>query len=190
MAYLGEDDIKNIGFKSFGKNIKISTAASIYNPEEIEIGDFCRIDDFCIISGAVSIGSYVHITPMCMLAGGIPGLRIGDFSTLAYGVKIFSQSDDYSGESMCNSLIPKKFKNESFRLTTIGRQVIIGAGATILPGADVGDGCAVGAMSLVLGPLAEWGIYAGVPVRRIRERSKQLLKLEKLFMDGVADDSI
>ena len=45
-------------------------------------------------------------------------------------------------------------------------------------------------MSLVLGPLAEWGIYAGVPVRRIRERSKQLLKLEKLFMDCVADDSL
>lgn len=50
---------------------------------------------------------------MCLVAGGEPGIIMSDFVTLAYGVKVFSQSDDYSGKSLVNSNIPKKFKHEN-----------------------------------------------------------------------------
>ncbi len=89
---------------------------------------------------------------------------------------------------MCNSLIPKKFKKEIFKETIIGRQVIVGAGATIMPGANIEDGCAIVAMSLVLQPLASWGIYAGVPVKRLKDRSKKLLQLESKFMEEMKND--
>ena len=108
MAYLSIQELKSMGFKSLGKSVKVSDKASIYNPEKIELGDFSRVDDFCIISGNVTLGKYVHITPMCLVAGGEPGIFLNDFCTLAYGVKIFAQSDDYSGMTMVNSLIPKK----------------------------------------------------------------------------------
>jgi len=190
MSYLDEAELRNAGFKRIGSGVKISRSANIYNPELIELGDCCRIDDFCVISGAISFGKFIHVTPMCLLAGGTPGLTVGDFSTFAYGVKIFTQSDDYSGETMCNSLIPKKYKKEIFKKTVVGRQVIVGAGTVIMPGANVGEGCAIGAMSLVLEPIDSWGVYAGVPVKRIRARSKNLLRLESDFTIELNNDSL
>lgn len=190
MPYLSDEVIQNMGFKYVGKNVKISDKAAIYNADKISIGDNSRIDDFCIISGKVEIGAYCHITPMCLVAGGEPGVSLNDFATLAYGVKIFSQSDDYSGETMVSSLIPKKYKNEIFKPVVIGRQVIIGAGSVILPGANIAEGCSVGAMSLIVKETHSWGIYAGVPAKRLKERSKNILELENAFLREVNNDTI
>jgi galactoside O-acetyltransferase len=49
--------------------------------------------------------------------------------------------------------------------------VVVGTGATVLPGASIGDGIAVGAMALVRVPLLRPGVYVGVPARWLRERS-------------------
>ncbi|EMP55952.1 acetyltransferase [Marinobacter santoriniensis NKSG1] len=182
MAYLSNDIVKSMGFRSLGENVRISDKACIYNADQIEIGDNSRIDDFCVISGRVKIGRFCHITPMCLIAGGEPGVFLSDFCTLAYGVKVFSQSDDYSGETLTNSLIPKKFKNEYFAEVRLGKHVIVGAGSTVFPGVSVEEGCSVGAMSLVTASTEPWGIYVGVPVRRIGDRKKNLLKLEKTFL--------
>lgn len=185
MAYLTEENLESMGFKKLGHNIKISDRASIYNADQIEIGDNSRIDDFCVISGLVKIGSYCHITPMCLVAGGVPGLEMEDFCTLAYGVKLFTQSDDYSGESMVNSLIPQKFKKEIFKSVKLERHTIVGSGSIILPGVQIGIGCSIGAMSLVKQSTDPWGIYAGSPAKRIKERSRNLLNFEKFFLEGV-----
>lgn len=190
MAYFTAEQLKALNFKKLGKGIKISDKASIYNAELIELGDYCRIDDFCVISGKVTIGSYCHVTPMCLIAGGLPGVEISDFCTFAYGVKIFSQSDDYSGNSMVNSLIPKKYKEETFSKVIIERQVIIGAGSTIFPGVLVAEGCAIGSMSLVTKATAPWGVYKGIPAKRVRSRSKRILELEKEFLSEINNDSI
>ena len=48
--YFSEIDLKDFGFKSIGKNVKISSDARIYGPENISIGNNVRIDDFAIIS--------------------------------------------------------------------------------------------------------------------------------------------
>jgi len=183
MAYLTELELKSMGFKYIGENVKISDKASIYNADLIEIGDNSRIDDFCVISGKVQIGRFCHITPNCLIAGGKLGIILNDFCTLAYGVKIFSQSDDYSGESLVNSLIPKKYKSEIFGQIELKRQTVVGAGSTIMPGVIIEEGCSIGAMSLVLKSTKPWGIYAGIPAKRIKERKKDLLKLEKRFLE-------
>jgi acetyltransferase-like isoleucine patch superfamily enzyme len=182
MAYLSEELLQAMGFKHIGKNVKISDKASIYNPESIEIGDHSRIDDFCIISGKVKLGKYCHITPMCLVAGGAPGVTLLDFCTLAYGVKVFSQSDDYTGESMVNSLVPAKYKNEIFSEVVLEKQVIVGAGSTIFPGVTIREGCSIGAMALVNKSTQPWGIYVGNPARRIKDRKKDLLELEAQFL--------
>lgn len=182
MAYLTQQQLDVLGFKALGENVKVSDKAAIYNPELIAIGDNSRIDDFCIVSGEVNIGRFCHITPMCLVAGGAPGIKLYDFCTLAYGVKIFAQSDDYSGASMVNSLIPRKFKNEFFAAVTLSKHVIIGAGSTVMPGVTIAEGCAVGAMSLVTKTTQSWGIYVGIPAKRIKNRDKNLLTLEKQFL--------
>lgn len=182
MAYLNQDQLNSLGLKSMGKNIKISDKASIYDAEKLEIGDYSRIDDFCVISGKIKIGRNVHITPQCLLAGGEPGLIIQDFATLSYGVKVFTQSDDYSGETMTNSTIPKKFKHETKQPVIIGRHTIVGAGSIIIHGVHIAEGNAIGAGSLVLESTEEWSVYVGSPARKIKGRRKELLELESQYL--------
>lgn len=188
MAYYTQSELNQLGFRYLGIDVLISKDAKIYNPNEISIDDHSRIDDFCILSGKISIGKYVHITPMCLIAGGIPGITLEDYCTLAYGVKIFSQSDDYSGETMTNSLIPKKFKNEYLAPIILEKHVIIGTNSTIMPGVIVKEGCAIGAMTLVNKSTEPWGIYTGSPARKLKPRSKALLKLEHVFYSENSHD--
>jgi len=185
MAYYTEDELAILGFKYCGANVKISNKASIYNTELIEIGDNSRIDDFCVLSGNIKIGCYVHITPMCLVAGGIKGIVIGDFVALAYGVKIFTQSDDYSGKTMTNSNVPIKYKNEIKKQITIGKHSIVGAGAIIMPGVQLLEGTSIGAMSLVLKSTDEWSIYIGNPAKKLKDRRRDLLDLEKQFFEDL-----
>lgn len=190
MAYISEKALQKMGFAYLGKNVQVSDKASIYNCDEITLNDNCRIDDFCVLSGKISLGQYCHITPYCLIAGGKLGVEIGDFSTLAYRVNVFSQSDDYSGSTMVNSLIPKKFKNEQFTKIIIDKHVIIGTASTIMPGASIAEGCSVGAMSLVNEETKPWGIYVGIPAKRIKERNKDILELEKKFLMEKNNDPI
>jgi acetyltransferase-like isoleucine patch superfamily enzyme len=182
MGYYKEEELKNLGFKYIGKNVKISDKASIYNHDQIEIGDNSRIDDFCVISGKIKIGRNVHITPTCLVAGGTEGVIFEDFTTVAYGVQVFTQSDDYSGKTMCNSTIPKKYKKEIFNEVILKKYTIVGAGSIIMPGVILGEGTSVGAMSLVLKTTEPWGIYVGNPAKRLKDRKKDLLELEKEYL--------
>lgn len=181
MAYLSAEQLNEMGFKYIGENVKISDKASIYNCDHIEIGDHSRIDDFCVISGKVQIGQYCHITPMCLLAGGMPGITLQDFVTLAYGVKIFSQSDDYSGNTMTNSLIPGKYKNEYKAEVVIEKYSIIGTNSIVLPGVNIAEGSSIGAMTLILKNTMPWGIYIGIPGKRVKDRSRKMLELVDEF---------
>ncbi|WP_347908159.1 acyltransferase [Pseudomonas grandcourensis] len=183
MAYLSAIQLSELGFRTLGKEVKISDKAAIYNPELIDLGDYTRIDDFCVVSGRVVFGKYNHITPMCLVAGGVPGIEFSDFCTLAYGVKIFSQSDDYSGATLTNSLVPKRYKNEIFEKVKLERHVIVGAGAIVMPGVTIKEGCSIGAMALVTKSTDPWGIYVGVPAERVKERKRDLLALEQMFLD-------
>lgn len=182
MAFLSQQQLEKMGFKKLGKSVKISDRASIYNPDQIEIDDNSRIDDFCVLSGLVKIGKFVHVAPHCLIAGGEKGITMEDFSGLAYFVQVFSQSDDYSGATLTNPTVPKKFKNEKKESVHLGRHVIIGAGSIVFPGVNIAEGCSVGALTLVNRSTDPWGIYVGNPAKRVKDRKKDLLELEKEFL--------
>lgn len=184
MAYYKQEQLKELGFKYIGKNVKISDKASFYNCDQIEIGDNSRIDDFCVISGKIKIGRNVHITPMCLVAGGEQGILFEDFTTIAYGVQVFTQSDDYSGKTMTNSTIPKEYKNEYKSKVILRKYSIVGAGSIIMPGVVLDEGTSVGAMSLILKSTEPWGIYVGTPAKRLKDRKNDLLKLEKQYLEN------
>lgn len=182
MAYLSEDVLQAMGFAELGKNVKISDKAAIYGAEKMRIGDNSRIDDFCVVSGKVEMGRNVHLAPFCLVAGGEPGISFGDFSGLAYGTKIFAQSDDYSGRTMTNPTVPREWKAEQFAKVEVGRHVIVGTDSVICPGVILAEGTAVGAMSLVLQSTDAWSIYVGNPARRLRDRKRDLLELEREYL--------
>jgi galactoside O-acetyltransferase len=183
MAFLSTQELLQLGFKKIGKSILISDKASIYNPEMIEIGDYSRIDDFCVLSGSIKIGRNVHIAVFCNIAGGEKGVILDDFSGLAYGCHVFSQSDDYSGKTMTNPTVSDIYKNEKKEAVILRRHSIIGACSVILPGIIVDEGTSVGAMSMVTKSTDPWSIYFGKPAKKIKNRSRELLKLETAFLE-------
>lgn len=182
MAFLEQARLATMGFKFLGKNVKISDRTSIYNTEQIEIGDNSRIDDFCVVSGKVKIGRNVHIAVFCNVAGGTEGITLDDFAGLAYRCDVFSQSDDYTGQAMTNPTVPVEFKRETKKAVHIGRHCIIGTGSIVLPGVTLAEGCSVGAMSMVTKSTQEWGVYFGVPAKRLKDRRRDLLELELEYL--------
>lgn len=94
-------------------------------------------------------------------------------------MKIFTSSDDYTGDHMCGPTVPAEFTGGRKGRVVLRRHVLIGAGSVILPGCTLGEGVSVGALSLVKTDLEPWGMYAGVPVRRLRERKRDLLQAEE-----------
>lgn len=181
MAFLTENQIAQLGFKSVGKDLKISEFARIYNPGNIDLGSHIRIDDFAILSagpGGISIGNYVHIACFSGLMGK-ERIRMDDFSGLSSRVFLYSSSDDYSGNSLTNPTTPEDLKTVHQAPVHLGRHVIIGTCATVLPGVTIGDGSAIGAYALVNADVSKGLIAAGQPAKEIKKRSDEIFQLER-----------
>ncbi|HUB30320.1 MAG TPA: acyltransferase [Terracidiphilus sp.] len=184
MGILDRDALARMGFARIGSNVRLSDRASFYNCPGISIGDHVRIDDFCVLSagsGGIDIGSYIHIAVYSSLMGrGV--ITLADFCNISSRVSIYSSNDDYSGEWMSNPTVSDAYTGVTHADVTIGRHAIVGSGTVILPGSKLEDGTAIGALSLVKGRCEEFGIYAGVPLRRIGTRKRRLLELEERFL--------
>lgn len=171
-------ELKELGFKRLGKNVKISKKASIYGAENIEIGDNVRVDDFCILSGRIVLGNYIHIAAYSALYGGEEGITIDDYANLSSRVSVYSVSDDYSGGSMTNPTIPDEYKCVDSRPVYIKKHVIIGSTSVVLPGTILEEGSAFGSFSFINHNSELWSINAGIPFRKVGDRRKDLLKYE------------
>ena len=182
MPFLTKEELNQIGLKFCGKNVRVSDKASIHNPENITIGDNSRVDDFCVISGKVTLGRNVHIAVFCNLAGGEKGITMEDFSGLAYACQIFTQSDDYSGRTLTNPTVPDFYKNEIKNAVTIGRHSIVGTNSVVFPGVTLAEGTSVGALSVVTKNTEEWSVYVGHPAKRVKARHRDLLEQEAEYM--------
>lgn len=180
MALLSRQQLLEMGFAEVGDPVFISDKASFYGCSRIRLGHHVRIDDFAVLSageGGITIGNYIHIAVYSSLIGA-GAIRIEDFANISSRVSVYSSSDDYSGETMTNPMVPDAYKAVQHAPVLIERHVIIGAGTVILPGVTLQEGAAVGALSLVNQDCAAFGIYAGVPAVWRKARSKQLQALE------------
>jgi galactoside O-acetyltransferase len=178
--FLSREDVLKIGFKSVGDNVLISDKCVIYGAERIEIGNHVRIDDFCFLSagaGGIKLGNYIHISIYSSLVGA-GRIIMKDFSGLSSRVTVYSSSDDYSGLSLTNPTVPKEYLNVYSADVTLGKHVIIGSGAVILPGVNIGDGTAIGSLSLVKNDIEENIIASGIPAKKISDRKTNIYELE------------
>lgn len=181
MAFYTVDELRRLGLAGFGNNVLISNKASIYNPSKVSIGSNVRIDDFCVLSageGGICIGNYIHIAVYSSLIGK-GKIVLEDFCNLSSKVSIYSSNDDYSGEYMTNPMVPSKFTGVTHADVVISKHAIIGSGSVVLPGITLEEGVTVGALSLINKNCPAFGIYVGVPARRIGERKQRLLDLEQ-----------
>ena len=177
-------ELESMNFKNLGKNVLIDRLTPIYKPKRISIGSNVRIGSFCILSGDITIGNYVHIASYCFLNAGNFGIVIGDFVNIGSYSRLLCSSDDYSGESMVSEAVPEKFKNTINGKIEVQKHSLIGSGVLIMPSVTLAQGSSIGAMSLVKDSTKSFGIYAGIPAKRIKERSKKILKLEMEFLNS------
>ena len=176
MFYTKEELLK-IGFKSIGENVLISDKASIYNAKNIEIGSNVRIDDFCILSagdGGIKLGNYIHIACYAQLIGS-GAIICEDHSQISGKASIYSSSDDFSGNYLVGPTVPKEFTNVKSKTVHLKKYVVLGCNVVVLPGVTIEEGTAVGALSLVSKDLPAYGIYAGNPIKLIKDRENKML---------------
>jgi galactoside O-acetyltransferase len=178
-SFFSDEELQELGLKAYGKNVLISKKCSIYGASNIQIGNNVRIDDFCILSGRIVIGSNIHISAYTGIFAGHTGVFIEDYATISSRIMVYAESDDYTGETMTNPMIPDEYRGVTKAAVTIRKNVIVGSGCTILPGVTIDEGASVGSMSLVNKSLEAWSVYVGIPCRKIKDRKKHLLELEK-----------
>tara|TARA_Y100000992_G_C21098221_1_gene411320 strand:- start:110 stop:643 length:534 start_codon:yes stop_codon:yes gene_type:complete len=160
--------LNKIGFKKIGKNVKISKSCLIIGIKNISIGNNVRIDAFTSIianKGYLILGDNIHIGGHGhILCPG--GIVIKNNCTFSQGVRIYSQTDDYSGKKPTGLFVKNKSENYIRGKIIIQEKTIIGSGSIILPGVKISKNCSIGALSLVNKSILKPGIYSGIPIKK------------------------
>lgn len=184
-GYFGSAELRAMGFAAVGEAVQIARNCTIVGLENIVLGDHVRIDAMCsiIATGPIEFGGRNHIGAFCHLVGR-GGLTLGRFAGLSQRVSIYTASDDYGGRFLTNPTVPADYTSCTVAPVRLGRHVIVGSGAVILPGVEIGEGASVGALSLVTRSLEGWGVYFGTPAKRLKNRLRDLLALEARLEGG------
>lgn len=177
-SFYSDAELAELGLGSYGENVLISRKCSIYSPEKIHIGNNVRIDDFCILSGRIRLGNYIHISAYCALYGGEQGIFFDDYSGISARGTVYAEVDDFSGEFLTNPMVPRKYRHIEGGAVHFGKYCQVGAGCVVLPNSLLGEGSAVGAMSLIVNSLPGWGIYVGIPARLLKRRKMDISLIE------------
>jgi maltose O-acetyltransferase len=134
------DEAKQVGEGSFYLDLIVWL-----NADRIELGEGVGFNYGCYVNG-------------------YGGLRIGDRTIVGPYVMIHTANHETApGRAIAE-------QGWECRPVEIGADCWIGMGACILPGARLGDGCVVGAGSVVTGELDPDSIAVGNPARTIRKR--------------------
>jgi len=100
-------------------------------------------------------------------------IYIGDYCAVSVKCSIFSSTDDFTGEYYHNPQLNFDLRNVMSEEVVIEEKTVIGSGSVILPNTIIGNNCAIGAMSFVKRDIPSNEIWAGNPIRKIKDR-KQL----------------
>lgn len=116
------------------------------------------IYDSAIVMGDVSVGKNTWIGPNTLLDGTGGGLFIGNYCSIAAGVQIYTH--DTVDWALSEGKSPP-----SRGSTSIGNRCYIGPNVVIAKGVHIGDGCIIGACSLVLKDIPTGSKAFGVPCK-------------------------
>jgi acetyltransferase-like isoleucine patch superfamily enzyme len=140
---------------TFGRGTLVGDLASVR--------EGCRIGDGVVLGRGVmvlydcEVGAFSRIQDQAHLVG---NMVIEEHVFVGMGVMTTNDNDVY--------LTRFGLGGKEQRGPSIRRLAAIGAGATILPGLEIGEGALVGAGAVVTRDVPAWTIVAGVPAREIR----------------------
>ena len=88
-SFYSDEELLSMGFKSIGKGCMISRKASFYGVGRMSIGNNVRIDDFCILSGSITLANNIHISAYVALYGA-EGIEFEDYTGISARSTIYS----------------------------------------------------------------------------------------------------
>lgn len=138
------------------------------SPGKISLSPQVKLEQGVILQawgGNITIKDNVFIGPYTVIYGH-GGVTIGQDSLIAMHCRILSS----------NHTIPERSQHicwqpDILMPTTIGKDVWLGAGVTVLGGVTIGDGCVVGAGAVVTKDLPPYSIAMGVPAKVVNTRT-------------------
>ena len=188
--WMSRTELESVGFKSLGSNCLVDSRTQIYGPENISLGSNVRVDAFSTISsqgGLIEIGDHVHLATGVLIYG-LGGVSLASGSGLAAGVRVLSATDDFMWGNLTNPTMPDEFRSVKSAPVVLLEHAIVGVNSVVLPGSTIGFGAAVGALTLVNGPVQDHEIVSGNPMRVVgRRNSKRLLERHAEFLRFVKD---
>ncbi|HLB54477.1 MAG TPA: acyltransferase [Gemmatimonadales bacterium] len=144
---------------------------SAYVDEGAHIGAGTKIWHFChVLPGAV-IGEHCTLGQNVVV---MPRARIGNRVKIQNNVSVYEgvvlEDDVFCGPScvFTNVINPRSeiSRKGEYQSTTIRRGVTIGANATVICGATIGEYAFIGAGAVVRGEVAPFALMLGVPARQ------------------------
>ncbi|MVX64181.1 acyltransferase [Clostridium chromiireducens] len=130
---------------SIGKGTVICRRADILYPKGLDLSD------------NVAVGWFVHMDARS-------GIKIGDNCNISSYTKFITGSHD----------VDDPMFTAHFKPITIGNNVWIGTGATVLQGVTIGEGAVVAAGAVVTKDIPQYEIWGGVPAGFIRKRNNEV----------------
>jgi len=139
----------------FGKNVTIVEPVNLY---ECKIGDNCFIGPFVEIQKNVTIGKNTRIKSHTFICENV---RIGNNCFIGHGV-------NFTNDKFLNNKILKK----KYLSTTVGDNVLIGSGVTILP-IKIEKNVTLGAGSVITKNCKKNKVYIGNPAKIHKKNEKK-----------------
>lgn len=138
-----------------------------YKDKDPQIHSSCFIAPSADVIGDVTIGEGSSIWYQCVLRGDVNSISIGKNTNIQDGTVIHN-AKKYAANIGDNVTVGH---NCIIHACTIGNTSLIGMGATVLDGAEIGNYCIVGANTLVTGnkKFPDGVLIMGSPGKVIRE---------------------
>lgn len=126
---------------NLGKNVHVYPGVKIWAPWNLDLKDECGI-----ASGAILYSQ--------------GKISVGKRAVISQGVHLCAGTHDYNKPGF--PLITKPIK--------VGDHAWIAAEAFVHPGVIIGEGCVIGARSVVIRDMPEWMVCGGHPCKPLKER--------------------
>jgi acetyltransferase-like isoleucine patch superfamily enzyme len=142
---------------TFGRQVLVGDLASVR--EGCDIGDGAILGRAVMALYDCTIGPFSRVQDQVHLVG---DMVVEEHVFIGMGTVTTNDNDVYLarfGESSTD---------EAQHGPTIRRLAMIGAGSTILPNLEIGEGAFVAAGAVVTKDVPAWTVYAGVPARAVR----------------------
>ncbi|WKW12542.1 DapH/DapD/GlmU-related protein [Pseudogemmatithrix spongiicola] len=144
---------------------------SSYVDAGAKIGAGTKVWHFCHIMPRAVIGRDCNIGQNVVVMNGV---RVGDRVKIQNNVSLYEgvvlEDDVFCGPSMVftNVINPRSHvsRKDEYRPTLVKRGASIGANATVVCGATLGEYCFVGAGAVVTKDVPAYALVTGVPARR------------------------